>query len=358
MGSGNHHYREELWGGNRPAYLSLGSTLRLLSHPLVTNSDRGRFTSADTKLDVLKFSGDKKLLKLLGTIRSEVPAYAVIGYRWRPPTWPGNPMNDHHSVSYPALVSKDRFDLEIDDIESGDYRLRVAVLHCNGAAADFDFHLKVDRDATPNIAELNAGWLVAQAESAVLAKAPHADELVSEVAIANAPTSEAKAKLRVLSELLTPPAAIDLTTTNLATVHLSDAKWLSAKVGWRDVARNHYDREKSYRNSIYLELKGKFYAKGLYAHSQSSYVFDLRQRWKAFTATVGLRDGATQNGSAVFVVRGDGKVLYQSPVLREGQSADVTVDVSNVKKLELAADGGQGHIHNSWAIWAAPKIVR
>ena len=358
MGSGNHHYREERWGGNRPAYLSLGSTLRLLSHPLVTDSDRGRFTKPDPQLDALTFSGDKRLLKLAGQVRSDVPAYAVIGYLWRPPTWPGNSKYDHHSVSHPALVCEDTFELKIHDFDPGDYRLRLSVLHCNGAATDFDFHLKVDRDGGPNLAELNAGHLVSQAESAVIVNASNAAQLVSQAAIDGAPTAEAKAKLQVLSELLAPPAPIDLATTPRETVYLSDAKWLSAKVGWRDVARNHYDRDKQHRNSIFLELQGQFYAKGLYAHSKSSYVFDLRQRWKKFTATIGLRDGASQNGSAIFTVRGDGKQLYQSPILRQGQSKDVELNVSRVNELELATDGGEGHIHNSWAIWVEPKLER
>lgn len=192
----------------------------------------------------------------------------------------------------------------------------------------------------------------------MLAKAPDAHKLVTKAAITNAPTSEAKGKLQVLSGVLTPPTPVDLTTTDVTTVYLSDAKWVSAKVGWRNVARNYYDRERRHRNSIYLELKGKFYEKGLYAHSRSSYVFDLGQRWNRFTATIGLRDGASQNGSAVFVVRGDGKVLYQSPVLREGQSADISIDVAKVRQLELAADGAEGHIHNSWAMWVAPKLAR
>lgn len=112
----------------------------------------------------------------------------------------------------------------------------------------------------------------------MIANAPNAAELVSQAAIAGAPTAEAKAKLQVLSELLSPATPIDLAITPREAVSLSDAKWLSAEVGWRDVARNHYDRDKQHRNSVFLELRGKFYAKGLYAHSKSSYVFDLRKR--------------------------------------------------------------------------------
>jgi hypothetical protein len=161
MGSGNHHYREELWGGKRPAFLSLGSALRLLSHPLVTKSDRGRSADTNTTLQAVKFSSEGREMKLVGKIQSQVPAYSVITYLWRPPKWPGNPMNDHGSVSYPALVSEKKFDLKLNHLRSGNQRLRISVLHCNGAETNFDFHLKVDEEGTPNVAELNGDWLVA-----------------------------------------------------------------------------------------------------------------------------------------------------------------------------------------------------
>ena len=68
--------------------------------------------------------------------------------------------------------------------------------------------------------------------------------------------------------------------------------------------------------SFEIYINGKFYDKGLYAHSPSEFVFDLNERWKTFTATIGLLDGAHKQGSAMFVVRGDDKMLYQSPLLR------------------------------------------
>ena len=55
---------------------------------------------------------------------------------------------------------------------------------------------------------------------------------------------------------------------------------------------------------------------------------------------------------------GDGKELYRSPILHVGNREDVQVDVSEVKILELLTTGGEGHNHNSWAIWADPKVSR
>lgn len=58
------------------------------------------------------------------------------------------------------------------------------------------------------------------------------------------------------------------------------------------------------------------------------------------------------------VVRGDGRELYRSRVLRVGASAAVKVSVAGMRQLELIAEGGEGHVHNSWAIWAEPELRR
>lgn len=81
-------------------------------------------------------------------------------------------------------------------------------------------------------------------------------------------------------------------------------------------------------------------------------------KWKTFTATIGLRDGAALQGSAIFTVRGDGRELYRSRMLRVGEQEAVQVNIANVKKLELLTEGGEGHNYNSWAIWAEAKVQR
>lgn len=103
-------------------------------------------------------------------------------------------------------------------------------------------------------------------------------------------------------------------------------------------------------------LGGQFFEKGLYAHSPSRFRFELGRQWKTFTATVGLRDGA--QGSAFFTVRGDGRELYRSPILKAGARAEVNVNVDAVKALELVAEGGGGNTGSSWAIWVQPMVSR
>jgi hypothetical protein len=139
---------------------------------------------------------------------------------------------------------------------------------------------------------------------------------------------------------------------------LSDAEWTEAKVGWGKIARTFYWFDEQIQNGVLLTLRGQIFDKGLYAHSPARFVFATNAQWKNFNATIGLRDGAHPQGSSVFTVLGDGKELYHSPILRVGDREDVHVDVSGVKVLELLTAGGEGHTHNSWAIWADPKISR
>ena len=112
------------------------------------------------------------------------------------------------------------------------------------------------------------------------------------------------------------------------------------------------------QNGVFLMLSGLFYDKGLYAHSPARYVFTVGQKWKTFSATIGLRDGAQTQGSAIFIVRGDGRELFRSRILRVGQQARLNVEITQVNELELQTQGGEGHPHNSWAIWVEPKLQR
>jgi NPCBM/NEW2 domain len=91
---------------------------------------------------------------------------------------------------------------------------------------------------------------------------------------------------------------------------------------------------------VFLQLGGRFYDKGLYAHSPSRYAFPVARKWKTFRSTVGLRDGAFAQGSAVFIVLGDGRELYRSAALRAGSQATLSVDIASVTQLELRTEIG------------------
>jgi hypothetical protein len=137
---------------------------------------------------------------------------------------------------------------------------------------------------------------------------------------------------------------------------LSDARWEKASAGWEKVARNYFTLESE--ENFFLVLQNELYSKGLYAHSPSTYVFDVDKKWTKFSTSLGLRDDAHIQGSARFTIFGDGEILYKSPALRFNQKKMVEIDITNVELLELKTEGTEGHNYNSWAIWANPLIEK
>jgi hypothetical protein len=139
---------------------------------------------------------------------------------------------------------------------------------------------------------------------------------------------------------------------------LSDVEWMSAKVGWGEPAGNHLWVDDREGPTIALIVHGRLYAKGLYAPAPSRYTFALAAEWNVFTSTVGLQDGANVESAAIFVVRGDGRELFRSPLMRVNASQQLKVEVVGVKELELLTehDGGEGRF--SRAIWADALVRR
>jgi hypothetical protein len=357
MGNGNLNYRADRWGGKDRTYLSAASALRLVSSAAFTRSNRDRWSEADGRVKELDASAHGPQLRLKGRVAAKVEAYGVV-VTMCPYMADGKLSDEHDSITFPGSVVDGGFDLGIDGLKGGAYRLILSVLQVNGAAVDFPFRLNVDAAGRPDAIGLKEVWLISAAEAAIMSGEAEARAWVSDAAIARAPTEEARRSLRILRRVLDPPALIDLAATAAKSVFLSDAVWSSARVGWGKPARNHYWFDDSIRDGLLLGLGGRVYEKALYAHSSSRYVFALGRRWKTFSARVGLRDGAHERGSAVFIVRGDGRELYRSPMLRVGAQARVNVDVANVEQLELIAEGGEGHNFHSWAIWVEPQIAR
>ncbi len=346
MGIGNLHYRSDLHGGKKPAYLARTSALLLASHPLFTRSDHGRWDKIEGGFEDLQIMTEGKAIRLRGKVTGTIPAYAVAVYVWRARE------TDHSARTFPAVITDGSFDVLIDGLRPDSYKARITAMHVNGGVTrqggDFGFNA----DGQPVWP-----WVVGQAEKAVLHQEKTAGDLLTDQAIARASTADQRL-LRILRGVLEPAPLADLATVTGDKVSLADVRWETAQVGWGKPARNHLWFDEQIQDGVFLKLGGEVFQKGLYAHSASRYVFDVDGRWRTFTATLGLCDGAPEMGSAVFRVLGDGQELWRSDLLRPSGCAKVNLDITGVKKLELIAEGGEGHVHGSWAIWAEPTLSR
>ena len=343
----------DVWGGEPSSYLSRATALQLLSHPLFTHGDRGRWDDARGYFKSLAFTDGKNSLEITGTAAGKIAPYAVIAR-----VWPTTAQTDHGAQSYPVVLSNGAFQLAIPRPPARSNRLALTILHVNGETQSELLEWKVDRLGKSNLSELNSEWLVDRAEIAVVGGDPQARAFLGDDSLAAVTLPEAGRKLRVLRGVLDPVAPVELATVKENHMDLSDAVWTEANVGWAKVTRNSFWFDQQNPHGAFLVVGGKFHNKGLYAHAPAKHVFPLQGNWKTFTAIAGLQDGAGPMGSAIFTVIGDGKVLHRSRVLRDGQSETIRVDVTGIKELRLETQGGEDHNRRSWAIWAAPTVLR
>ena len=115
-----------------------------------------------------------------------------------------------------------------------------------------------------------------------------------------------------------------------------------------------------------LIIGGRKFDRGLGTHAESRIWIDLQGGAEQFVAWVGVDDNAgAGKGTVVFKVLGDGKTLFQSPVMKAGDAPrPVDVSLQGVKLLLLiASDAGDGigFDHADWAdarfIGAKSKLV-
>ena len=335
---GSRHYKDYLWKGDISSVFSSASILQLMSHPLFTRSNKSIDVDCDFNLKKLKFGKNEKGIELNTNFKSKISPYGVVALI-RP-----TEMSEYFNQSFINIISGvDSAKIEFGNLPRGSYQLQLLYLFPSGEVSVFNKIVDINNNRIANIIDISWNSTV---DIETLYKKLQKEEQ----------TNTVKIKLEILDGILNPPIPIDPQAYEGSKLFLSDAKWEEASVGWQKVARNYFTCESD--AVFFLVLQGELYKKGLYAHSPSSYVFNLNGKWKSFSATVGLRDSAHQEGSAKFTVIGDGKVLYSSSALRVNQKEAIKVDVSNVKILELQANGTEGHNHNSWAIWVNPELEK
>ncbi|MCY6354160.1 NPCBM/NEW2 domain-containing protein [Clostridium sp. ZS2-4] len=135
-------------------------------------------------------------------------------------------------------------------------------------------------------------------------------------------------------------------------VDIANLPWKSAKSGWGDVKLN-----KSIDNNP-LKINGKKYEKGIGTHANSEIIYELKGNYDRFTSLAGIDSEIGSNGSVIFKVLGDGKLLYESSKLTGKDNAD-TVDVSikGINELKLIVDDAGDGISCDHADWVDTKLI-
>lgn len=127
------------------------------------------------------------------------------------------------------------------------------------------------------------------------------------------------------------------------------------------VIRNNDPVQLNGRHGKPLNLSGKKYTKGIYCHAVSRVIIHLGTPAKSFSAVVGV-DSNEQTlpvkGSVHFVVSAGEKLLYSSPLMREGMPGlPVEVPLNGAADFILDVDDGGDGIACDQADWADAKVI-
>lgn len=355
MGAGNHTYRQEKVG-KMGSFLSMASCIRLLSHPLVTQTNRARFAPVKATLSGMNFGGEGKELVISGRVMAEPACYAAIAYT--------DPLgrSNYDARTWVAEVKEDgSFTVPVKELKPGEGELRLTFCHLNGATTTpLKLSYEVAPSQIPDRSEFSGAWILGRAEWAFMNGEKEAAAKIIEAELKKNPESTFLPQLNHVLQLTYGQGVIKLDAVEEPAAFLSDVEWTSGEVGWGEPARNQYFSSKGIRNSVCLVLGGQFHSKGLYAHAPSRYVYDLKGEWLEFSSIVGMQQGASKEVGTIFVVRGDGVDLYRSEVLYGEDTEEIVIPIGGVKQLELITMSAAGKENNGgcWSIWGSPLVTR
>ncbi|MBN2293985.1 MAG: alpha-galactosidase [Pirellulales bacterium] len=164
-------------------------------------------------------------------------------------------------------------------------------------------------------------------------------------------------------------------TTQATSVHpdeMAEARrWIAAKlegVGPQrpkgpgvTVVANHHPVQKNARHGKPMNIAGTTYTRGLYCHASSKLVVRLPGPGKTLTAVVGVDSNEQTkpgNGTVIFSVTVSDKVLFKSPIMREGmEGIPVKIDLGEAQQCVLEISNAGDGISCDQADWANAKVV-
>ncbi len=350
MGSGNYTYRRERTGQGLGAILTAAHARALSTHPLFTRSAKDRTVRPDCELQDVSFTHDGPRLKIAGRVKSTLPVVAVIAY-----LDPAKGRRDYDSWSWVAKLERDnRFEVVVSELEPGGYELRLRFYHSNGAHREFEYRYVVDESGAAPVEYLARQDYY---QKHVLPAYEAGEEAALRAGIAELEGVDDVwcRKARVLCGFLTqadePPVKLAGVVGDVREVWLSSIAWESATVGWGKPARN-----RRADSGYVLESGRDVHAMGLYAHAPSRYVYRLDGQWKRLESGYGLQYWAP--GTVVFVVKGDGKELFRSDVVRDWKEGHVSVDIAGADTLELIVEPAGDGTYADCSIWFSPRLTR
>lgn len=349
MGSGNRTYGNELRGEGRGSFLSLPHALKLAAHPQFSGSTKEIATPLKATFDAWQLTPKDKDLRVSATLKANLPVHAVLAYA--DPAGGG----DYDSEIASAVPdAAGHFTLTLPQVEkkrSTSASLHFVAVAVNGAATAgvwssqaFTMNARVTAEGAYDVSkavlklEFDQHW-----------PPFHAGKLGGKALTNLSPAVQALfQRLHAPDSADGKPSPADAAPTQNE-LALSDAAPSSAVTGWGGV---HFDR--TVEGGPLVGPDGLL-PHGLFAHADSTYEYELGEKWTSFSGTVCLLEQGY--GPIAATILGDGRELWKSGPLKSGDAKAFKVDVHGLKKLTLLIHGAEG-ISGAWGAWAEPTLRR
>ncbi len=253
--------------------------------------------------------------------------------------------------------SKGDFRLEIGELQTGKYQIRLLACHVNGAKSRFSYDYEVDADGKLPTEMFEYPALLKKAVKAyqnsnrrrLMAAISTLERRYGHIEIV-------KKKAACLRRLSQPRKLHSARTipARVKRIDLSRIECTHASVGWENPMRDQVPIGGD--KGCFLQVGGEVFTSGFYAHAPSSFKFELGGKWKSLSFGYGLQDG--YGGSVVFVIHSDGKEAYRSPAVHGHRSHKSEIDVTGVGVLELVVEDGANGNNSDWGVWLEPVLTR
>lgn len=366
MGSGNYAYGAELRNEGKGAFLAPTDALKLASVPLFNgvetvlpaDASHGRMMGkyVPGSFERLEAKAVKDGVHVMGRIKMTRPAYGVVVHL----DPPGGSDYDTNAVGG-ALNDQGEFDVTIcrPGFKGNFIEMRVAVLNCDSTRSMISLPLWIDGAGmkAPSLAQ--AVYFGEVQNFWIAGKMVEAQKALDSVESKYGTKPEVKEWIPIWRHALSgkqsaPDVIPSQIPASTAQISLNDCKPTVAQVGWA-VPRWDMLLPSDLGPVPFFTSIGRP-ERFILAHAPAVLSYDLAGAWKVFRADVGLPFGS--RGSVSFEVYLDGKKVFESPVLKDGASVPVKLDVHGGKLLEIRVrDGGDG-MSADWGIIANGLLNR
>ncbi len=96
-----------------------------------------------------------------------------------------------------------------------------------------------------------------------------------------------------------------------------------------------------------LQINNEKYSRGVGVHAESKFMLNLDGQAISLKGVVGIDDTGKDISSVEFYILGDQKILWQSGMMKRGQTRQMEVDLNGIRLLALyVTDGGDGYFRD------------